>query len=157
MHDTNHHHPSTTAEQTENWDDDFDAEARNNWPRRPKLCTPRRQDVREESWDDELEMEVKCDKSDHESGRRDSTKLTREGFGFLPPLYPSSSSLVVDDGTYGRWFSYLYSCSTVLIVVVIALRLATVSLDKGMSQTIVHFPATVVTPKQVCLAPGGCL
>ena len=31
-YDTNHHHPSTTAEQTENWDDDFEVETRNNSP-----------------------------------------------------------------------------------------------------------------------------
>lgn len=67
-HDNNQHHPSTTAEQMENWDDDFDPETRNNWPRKPKLSTPRRRDVREESWDDELETEAKCDESDQEFG-----------------------------------------------------------------------------------------
>ena len=56
--------PTTMAEQTEDWDDDFEAETSNNSPRKPKLSTPRRRDVREESWDDELEMEAKRDDSD---------------------------------------------------------------------------------------------
>jgi hypothetical protein len=64
-HDTNRHHPSTMAKQTENWDDDFEAETQNNSLRKPKFSTPRR---REESWDDELEMEVKREESDQESG-----------------------------------------------------------------------------------------
>lgn len=46
-HDTNHYHTSTTAEQTENWDDDFKVETRNNSPRKSRLSTPRRRDVRE--------------------------------------------------------------------------------------------------------------
>ena len=59
--------------------------------------------------------------------KRDSIKLTRGGFRFLPPLSPSSSSMIVDVGTYGMWFAVAFSCSTVLIIVVVALRLATVS------------------------------
>ena len=44
---------------TENWDDDFAVETRNNSPRKPDLSSPRRSDVREESWDEELELEGK--------------------------------------------------------------------------------------------------
>ena len=52
-HDNNNNNnPSTTAEQTENWDDDCEVETRNNLPRKPKLSTPRRRDVQEASWDD---------------------------------------------------------------------------------------------------------
>ena len=40
--------------------------------------------------------------------------------GFSLPLSPSSSSLVVDDGTYGTWFEFSYLCSTVLIIVVLS-------------------------------------
>jgi len=65
--DTNQH---TAAEQTENWDDDFEVETRNNSPRKPKLSTPQR---REESWDDELELEAKLDS---EFGRRDEEDRT---------------------------------------------------------------------------------
>ncbi|KIM35749.1 hypothetical protein M413DRAFT_325892 [Hebeloma cylindrosporum] len=57
-HDT----PAATTGQTENWDDDFEVETRNNSPRKPmkvsSSSSPRRRDVREESWDDELEMEL---------------------------------------------------------------------------------------------------
>jgi len=56
-------HPA--AEQTEIWDDNFEAETRNNSPRNPKLSTLQR---REESWDDELELEVKRDELDLEFG-----------------------------------------------------------------------------------------
>ena len=74
--DTNHH--PTTAEHTENWDDDFEVETRNNSPRKPKVSTPRRQEVREESWDDELELEAKRDEldDDAEFGRRDEEDRT---------------------------------------------------------------------------------
>ena len=77
-HDTNRHRhrPSTTAEQTENWDDDCEVETRNDSPRKPKLSTPRRRDVREESWDDQLEMEAKRDESDQESGQGDGEDRT---------------------------------------------------------------------------------
>jgi hypothetical protein len=62
--DTNHHPTSTAAEHTEKWDDDFEIETRNNSPRRPRLSTPRRREVREESWDDELELPAKRDDLD---------------------------------------------------------------------------------------------
>ena len=65
--DTNQH---VAAEQTENWDDDFEVETRTNSPRKPKLATPQR---REESWDDELELEAKLDS---EFGRRDEEDRT---------------------------------------------------------------------------------
>ena len=74
--DTDHHPTGTAAEHTENWDDDFEVETRNNSPRKPKLSTPRRRDVREESWDDELEMEAKRDDLDAEFGRRDEEDRT---------------------------------------------------------------------------------
>jgi serine/arginine repetitive matrix protein 2 len=74
--ETNHHPTSTTAEHTENWDDDFEVETRNNSPRKPKLSTPRRRDVREESWDDELELEAKRGDLDAEFGRRDEEDRT---------------------------------------------------------------------------------
>ena len=55
---------------TENWDD-FEAEMRNNSPRKPRLSTPRRRDdVHGESWGDELEMEAKRDGLGAEFGRR---------------------------------------------------------------------------------------
>ena len=47
----------------------------------------------------------------------------------LLPLSPSSSSLVVDDGAYGRRLSFSYSCSSV-----VALGLAAVSYDEGVSK-----------------------
>ena len=61
-HDTNHHHPSTTAEQ---------------------MSTLQRRDLREESWDNELEMEAKRDESDQESGRRDGEDRTVTARGVL--------------------------------------------------------------------------
>jgi hypothetical protein len=67
--DANHHPTSITAEHTENWDD-FEVETWNNSPLKPRLSMPRRRDVREESWDDELEMEAKRDDLDAEFGRR---------------------------------------------------------------------------------------
>ena len=36
----------------------------------------------------------------------------RGGFRFLPPLSLSSSSLVVDDSTYGTWFAVAFLCSS---------------------------------------------
>jgi hypothetical protein len=44
---------------TENWDDDFTVETRKNPPQKADLSGPRRSDVREESWDEDLELEGK--------------------------------------------------------------------------------------------------
>ena len=75
-HDANHHQPSTTAEKMENRDNNCEVETRNNSLRKPNLSTLQRRDVREESWDDLLEMEAKHDESDQESGRGDEEDRT---------------------------------------------------------------------------------
>ena len=69
------HHP-TTMEHTENWDDDCEVEKWNNLPRKLKVSMLQRWDVREESWDDELELKLKlkCDGLDPEFVRRDENK-----------------------------------------------------------------------------------
>ena len=53
--------------------------------------------------------------------------------GFPLPLSSSSSSLVVDDGAYGKRLSFSFSCSSV-----VALGLAAVSYDEEVSKRIVH-------------------
>jgi hypothetical protein len=83
--DTNHHPTRTVAEHTENWDDDFEVETRNNSPRKPKLST---RDVCEESWDDELEMEAKRDELDLEFGRRDEDRTALSQFALANPSSP---------------------------------------------------------------------
>ena len=69
--------------------------------------------------------------------------------GIHTPLSPSSSNLVDDDGTYGKLFMFSYSCSRVLIVVVVVLRFATVFYH-GVSKPIVNFSRwRCNSPKQV--------
>ena len=57
--------PTTTQlalpQNIENLDDDFELKMQNTSPRKPELSTPRRRHVREESWDDELELGTKPD------------------------------------------------------------------------------------------------
>jgi hypothetical protein len=74
--DTTYHQLALRNTRKIGWDDDFEVETRNNSPRRPKLSTLRRRDVREEIWDDELKLEAKRDDLDAEFGCRDEEDRT---------------------------------------------------------------------------------
>ena len=59
------------------------------------MSTLRRRDAREEIWDDELELEAKCDNLDAEFGRRDEedgTVTARSPYGVLSRFAPANPS-----------------------------------------------------------------
>ena len=81
---------------------------------------------------------------------------------WLIPRFPTilepkryNNGLVDDAGAYGKWFLYSYLCNSVpVFIVVVALRLAAVSYDQGVSKPIAKISRCHCSLlRQVHLAP----